>query len=109
VSKQYNEELKDILTTPCVKENCKHVFHQYALLAKSEDERTQIMNKLKAEEVACGIYYPIPLHLQECFKYLGYKEGDLPVTENICKKIFSLPIYPEVDYKKVLKIFRGKK
>ena len=108
IAKNYTEILKNKFKIPYVQENCKHVFHQYALLAKSEDERTQIMNKLKAKEVACGIYYPIPLHLQECFKYLGYKEGDLPVTEEICKRIFSLPIYPEVDYEKVLEVFSKK-
>ena len=54
------------------------------------------MKFLLANEIGCAIYYPQPLHLQECFEYLGYKEGDFPISEEIAKKIISIPIYSEL-------------
>jgi dTDP-4-amino-4,6-dideoxygalactose transaminase len=54
------------------------------------------MAYLKEKEIGCAVYYPLPLHLQECFSSLGYKKGDLPVAEEMAEKVLSIPIYPEL-------------
>ncbi len=105
IAKQYSEALSDKLEIPKTTEGRTHTFHQYALLAKDQKERETIMDKLREKGIATGIYYPVPLHLQECFKQLGYKKGDMPVAEEISKRIFSIPIYPEVDVEEVIRSF----
>ena len=62
------------------------------------------MDYLKKNGVFCNISYPFPIHLMRGYKYLGYKKGDLPLTERISKEIFSLPMYPKLSLKKVNKI-----
>lgn len=99
LAQEYSQSLSERFTTPFIAPERTHVFHQYALLAGSQSQREEVLLTLKEKGIAAGIYYPVPLHLQECFSYLGYKEGDLPVAEDIAKRIFSLPLYPELDQK----------
>lgn len=104
IANKYSEKLRNHFLTPIIKENRNPIFHQYALLAKSKEERDKVLSHLKENNIASGVYYPVPLHLQECFKDLGYKEGDLPVSEDIANRVFSIPIYPEVDFKTIIEV-----
>tara|TARA_Y100000034_G_scaffold101161_1_gene125234 strand:- start:678 stop:1778 length:1101 start_codon:yes stop_codon:yes gene_type:complete len=71
----------------------KHVYHLYIIRTQNRDE---IKQKMNAKEIEAGIHYPIPLHLQPAFQYLGYKEGNFPIAEKIAKEILTLPLYPEL-------------
>ena len=70
-----------------------HVFHQYVVRAYRRDELREF---LTARHIGTEIYYPIPLHLQPCFVYLGYREGDLPEAERAAKEVLALPMFPEL-------------
>ena len=70
-----------------------HVFHQYVVRAQRRDE---LAAHMQARKIAVGIYYPIPLHLQECFAYLGHQAGELPHAEQAAAEVLALPIYPEL-------------
>ncbi len=72
----------------------RHIYNQFSILVR-DGRRDALRDALTKAGVATDIYYPVPLHLQECFKDLGYKEGDLPVSEAVSKEILALPIYPE--------------
>jgi dTDP-4-amino-4,6-dideoxygalactose transaminase len=70
-----------------------HIFHQYTLRVERRDA---LAAHLKAQGIGHAVYYPVPLHRQECFAHLGYAEGSLPETERACREVISLPIYPEL-------------
>jgi len=79
---------------PVVPENYLSVWAQYSVLAKSGENRPGLLAKLQEAGIPTSIYYPKPLHLQPAFDYLGYKEGDFPVSEDCARRIFSLPMHP---------------
>ncbi len=91
----YDELLAEIaeVITPAVTPGNLHVYNQYTIRARRRDE---LCSHLTAKGVGNALYYPVPLHLQECFSELGYQEGDLPVCEQLCKEVVSLPIFPEL-------------
>lgn len=91
IAKRYNEKLKGIVKTPEVLGHFEHTFHQYCI---ETSERDELMVALEKNGVASAVYYPIPLHLQEAFRYLGYRKGDLPVAEKVAENILALPIGP---------------
>ncbi len=70
-----------------------HTYHQYMVRVKDRDE---LQNYLKEKGISTAIYYPLPLHLQRCFAYLDYNEGDFPESEKAAKEVLAIPIYPEL-------------
>lgn len=92
-AQRYGAALKDKFQTPVVRDGYHSSFGYYTLKAESEEQRTRVMDALKAAGIPSIIYYPCPLHLQKVYKPLGYKEGDLPVAENLAKTVFSLPMH----------------
>src|SRR3989338_3182285 len=88
----FKEKKLDIIV-PYEAEYAKHVYNLYAVRVKN---RKEVMEKLADKGVRTLIHYPIPIHLQECYKELGYKKGGFPVSERCCEEILSLPMYPEL-------------
>jgi len=79
------------VTIPYAADGHQPVYHQYSILC---DRRDELITFLRDRGVATGVYYPVPLHRQRCFVSLGYGPGSLPVTEQICSRILSIPCHP---------------
>jgi dTDP-4-amino-4,6-dideoxygalactose transaminase len=93
----YDESLADLegLTTPTVKPENETIVNQYTVRVL-DGRRGELQAFLRERGVGSAIYYPVPLHLQECFAYLGYGEGDFPHSEQAAKEVLSLPVFPEL-------------
>jgi dTDP-4-amino-4,6-dideoxygalactose transaminase len=85
---------KDV-APPAVDDNCHHVWNQYTVRVKN-GRRDALQKFLADRKIGSAIYYPVPLHLQKCFAALECEEGSLPVTEQACREVLSLPVYPEL-------------
>ncbi|CAN5485883.1 DegT/DnrJ/EryC1/StrS family aminotransferase [soil metagenome] len=84
--------------TPAIAPGNYSVYNQYVVRVKSRDE---VKKKLAERGIGSAIYYPLSLHEQPCFKYLGKKAGDFPESEQACKEVLALPIYPELPEEQV--------
>lgn len=85
----------DAITLPVVRGDNRHVYNQYCIRVKN-GRRDHVMQQLRAAKIGCAVYYPKPLHLQTCFKHLGYELGQFPESEAASKDILALPSYPEL-------------
>lgn len=94
-AQRYADALSDLpeLILPTTAPGNLHVYNQYTVRTKRRDA---LREHLTGHGVGSGIYYPAPLHLQDCFASLGFVEGDLPVSEALCKEVLSLPVFPEL-------------
>jgi dTDP-4-amino-4,6-dideoxygalactose transaminase len=79
---------------PIERDNCRHIYNQYVI--RVPIHRDELRAFLSANEIGTDIYYPVPLHMQECFAYLGGRKGDLPESERAGRETVALPIYPEM-------------
>jgi dTDP-4-amino-4,6-dideoxygalactose transaminase len=92
----YEERLRDSVITPELPaEERRHVFYAYTIRVPG-GRRDALRKHLADRGIATQVYYPIPLHLQRAAEFLGYRRGDLPVTERLSAEVLSLPIYPEL-------------
>jgi dTDP-4-amino-4,6-dideoxygalactose transaminase len=97
-AESYEEELRaagllNRVRTPVTVAECTHIFHQYVLRCRERDELHAF---LKSKGIGTEIYYPLCLHEQECFRYLGYSPGDMPRSRAAAQEVLALPIYPEL-------------
>ncbi|MFC1793984.1 DegT/DnrJ/EryC1/StrS family aminotransferase [Planctomycetota bacterium] len=79
--------------TPAIDPGNVSIYHQYTVTVPERDE---LQKYLADNDIGSAVFYPKPLHLQDCFSDLGYKQGDMPVTEKLCSEVLSLPVYPEL-------------
>jgi dTDP-4-amino-4,6-dideoxygalactose transaminase len=87
--------LDESIIAPISASGCGHVWNQYTVRV-ADGLRDALQKHLTERKIGSAIYYPVPLHLQKCFASLGYEHGSLPVTEQACREVLSLPVYPEL-------------
>ena len=93
VAEKYNQSLKEKYQIPFIQEETTPAYAQYSIRVQNRDV---LQARLKDKGIPTAVHYPMPLHLQECFQYLGYKEGDFPISEVVSDEIMSLPMNPYI-------------
>ena len=91
VANQYNQALASLIKTPLISPDRSSVWAQYTLRTR---QRQQLQQYLSDHHIPTAIHYPIPLHLQQCFAYLGYRKGSFPIAEQMATEVISLPMNP---------------
>ena len=91
------------VVTPRIEQGNWSIYNQYVVRIPDRDA---VKQKLADKGIGTGVYYPLPLHKQECFKYLGVGEGALPETERACREVLALPVYPELPEEQVRYVAR---
>lgn len=96
IAKRYLEKLSDRSEISCLKESNigRAIFHLFIIQTSQRDSLKEHLSK---HGISTGIHYPIPIHLQDAYQDLSYRQGDFPITEEACNQILSLPIYPEME------------
>jgi len=99
-AKRYGEMFRELnllssIEAPVTAADRRHVFNQYTLRVRG-GMRDAVMEYMRAEGVGCAVYYPIPLHMQKCFEYLGYRAEDFPESKRAAEEVLSLPIFAEL-------------
>ncbi len=97
----------DFITHPKVKKDVSSSWAQYSIVFRSSELKKMAIKSLEKNKIPYSIYYPVPLHLQPVFKYLGYKKGDFPVSESISERILSLPFYPYISKEEQDKVLKA--
>jgi len=94
-ARMYNEILAgtDGIVTPVESENCRHIYHLYAIRSRDRD---YLIDTLKQQDIHCAIHYPMPIHMQEAYRNLGLERGIYPVSEAVATELVSLPMFPEL-------------
>jgi dTDP-4-amino-4,6-dideoxygalactose transaminase len=87
--------LAHFLERPMARPDRRHTFNQYVVRV-ADGARDSLVRHLKGQGIGCEIYYPLPLHLQSCLAQLGYAEGDFPASEEACRSVLALPMFPEI-------------
>jgi dTDP-4-amino-4,6-dideoxygalactose transaminase len=105
--------LTEELTLPFERENGRHIYNQFVV--RVPERRDRLKRFLAENEIGTDVYYPVSLHRQECFAYLGYGQDDFPESEKASRETLALPIYPELKLEqqeyvveKIGEFFRGK-
>jgi dTDP-4-amino-4,6-dideoxygalactose transaminase len=94
IASLYTSLLADAVQCPAELNDRTHVYHQYTIMTP---KRVEVKKALQDNSISSVVYYPVPLHFQEAFTYLGYKAGDFPESESAANEVMSLPIYPELE------------
>jgi dTDP-4-amino-4,6-dideoxygalactose transaminase len=97
----WDAEVAGRVTLPFVAPGCRHVFHQYVVRVRDRD---RVRARLAEEGIGTAVFYPIPLHLQQCFADLGYREGDFPNAEKAAKEVLALPMFPQLTDEELIRV-----
>jgi dTDP-4-amino-4,6-dideoxygalactose transaminase len=99
----YDSHLEGVVT-PTVRPGFTHAYHQYTIRSGRRDD---IRRSMEEAGIASAVYYPVPLHLQPCFEYLGYGKGDFPASEKAAAEVLSLPIFPGMTREEMDRVCRA--